>query len=152
MEASHFALSRLTGRSVIGVLRTLFAGNEGQLVPGNFGPVEEATVAAGLSRGGDADTDLVVATPKEPLTSNPITPRLSASRGTPPLRKRLESISLLLVAGLLASSRRHHSVLKRPAYDDATTNPRRRRSCGSAWSSLSRDLADHPDHPAFLFA
>jgi hypothetical protein len=110
MEASHFALFRFTGRTVIGVLRTLFTGNEGQLVPGNFGPVAEAVVTAGLSRGGAADTDLVVATPKEPLTSNPITPRLTASRGTPPLRKRLESISLLLVAGPPASSRRYHWI------------------------------------------
>jgi hypothetical protein len=104
MEASHFALFRFTGRPVIGVLRTLFTGNEGQLVPGNFGPVAEPAVAAGLFRGGAADADLVVATPREPLTSNPITPRLTASRGTLPLRKRLESISLLLVVGLSASS------------------------------------------------
>ena len=107
MEASHLALSGFTGRSVIGVLRTLPAGKEGQPVPGNLGPVDGAAVTTGRTRCVPEDRDPVVDKPIEPETSRPITPKPTALRGTPLLRRKIGNIFLLATSLTSVSHRQH---------------------------------------------
>jgi len=78
---------------VIGVLRTLSAGKEGQPVPGNLGPVDGVAVATGRIRCVPEDRDPVVDKPTEPETSRPTTLKLTALRGTPLLRPKIGNIN-----------------------------------------------------------
>jgi hypothetical protein len=113
MEASHLTLSGFTGRSVIGVLRTLSAGNEGQPVPGNLVLIDGVAVATGRTRCVPEGRDPVVDNPIEPETSRPTTPKLTALRATPLLGQKIGNIFLLLATSLTSASHRQHIFAKR---------------------------------------